>query len=37
MKVLCETSTDFLVEPFSCTIVYVDSDIAGKGVGASNS
>jgi len=36
IKVRCDAPTDFLVEPCSFTIPYVDSDIAGKRVGESN-
>ena len=32
----CDASNDFLVEPFSFTIAYVDPDIAGKRVGENN-
>jgi len=32
----CDASTDFLVEPFSFTIAYVDPNIAGKRVGENN-
>ena len=32
----CDASTDFLVEPFSFTIAYVDFGIAGKMVGENN-
>jgi hypothetical protein len=31
-KVLCDTSKDFVVEPFGFTITYVDPDIPGKRV-----
>jgi len=34
--VRCDPSTDFLVEPFSFTIAYVDPNIAGKRVGEYN-
>jgi hypothetical protein len=34
--VLCDASNNFLVEPFSFTIAYVDPDIAGKRVGENN-
>jgi len=34
--VRCDASNDFLVEPFSFTIAYVDPDIAGKRVGENN-
>jgi len=34
--VRCDTLNDFLVEPFSFTIAYVDPDIAGKRVGENN-
>jgi hypothetical protein len=34
--VSCDVSKDFLVEPFSFTITYVDPDIAGKRVGENN-
>ena len=33
ITVRCDSSSDFLVEPFSFTIAYVDPDIAGKRVG----
>jgi len=33
IKVRCDTSNNFLVEPCSVTIAYVDSDIAGKRLG----
>jgi hypothetical protein len=36
MKVRCNASTDFLVEPLSFTIAYVDPVIAGKRVGENN-
>jgi hypothetical protein len=36
IMVHCDTSNDFLVEPFSFTIVYVDPDIAGTRVGENN-
>jgi hypothetical protein len=32
----CNTSNDFLVEPFRFTITYVDPDIPGKRVGENN-
>jgi hypothetical protein len=32
----CEASTNFLVQPFSFTITYVDPDVAGKRVGETN-
>jgi len=35
--VRCDASTDFLVQPFSFTIAYVDPDIARKRVGENNS
>jgi len=34
--VRCDASTDFLVEPISFTIAYVDPNIAGKEVGENN-
>jgi hypothetical protein len=34
--VRCDASNDFLVEPFSFTIAYMDPDIAGKMVGENN-
>jgi hypothetical protein len=34
--VRCNTSNDFLIEPFIFTIAYVDLDIAGKRVGENN-
>jgi len=36
MKLRGNPLTDFLVEPFSFTIAYVDPDIAGKRVGKNN-
>ena len=36
IKAPCNGSTDFLVKPFSLTIAYVDSDIAGKMAGENN-
>jgi hypothetical protein len=36
IKVRCDASYDFLVEPFSFIIAYVDPDIAGKRVGENN-
>jgi len=33
IKVCCNHSTDFLVDMCTCTITYVNSDIAGKRVG----
>jgi hypothetical protein len=33
IMVRCDASNDFLVQPFSFTISYLDSDIAGKRVG----
>jgi len=36
IKVRCKALTDFLVEPFSFTIAYVDPDIAGNRVGETN-
>jgi len=34
--VRCDAPTDFLVEPFTFTIAYVDPDLAGKRVGETN-
>jgi len=34
--VRCDASNDFLVDPFSLTIAYLDPDIAGKWVGENN-
>jgi len=36
LKVRCDASTDFLDKPFSCTIIYVDPNIAAKRVGENN-
>jgi len=36
IKLRCNTLTDFLVEPFSFTIAYVDPDIGVKRVGENN-